>query len=341
MEEEYHESSAGRAPTGPERMRSVGQTLSTWLGAAAATAVLVALGSWFYHLGVRDAQQVPIIRASTQPVKIRPVDPGGEVTPHQTIDSYNAGTVQQAGTTETQLADPAPTLTQEDVAMADLRPEPKPETAPETQALAVQSATEELGIPEANDLVVEVTPEQQELAVQEPVQVPSAEPQATEVEPEEVTDVAVLTDDTVVEEVVPTPAEQVIAKPVSTGNPFAPDYSPQVIKRPPNLRVRMLAARASADTGATDLAKAAEASQIKVQLQASPSRDVVMNSWKKIRQDHADLLSQKALVVGVTQSGGVTYYRLRLGPFKDRAEATATCQALRGRGQDCIVSSGG
>ncbi|MEM8790752.1 MAG: SPOR domain-containing protein [Pseudomonadota bacterium] len=347
MEEEYYESSAGRAPTGHERMRSVGQTLSTWIGAAAATAVLVALGTWFYHLGVRDAQQVPIIQASTQPVKVRPADPGGEVTPHQNIDSYNAGTVAEEALAETQLAEPPAAPTSEDVAMADLRPEPKPAQEETTQALGIQTETDELGVPEANDLVVDLTPEQQAIAeaIEQVTQEASAEAEAAEPAEEPATEVAAVVEPEAEPEIeqeteVGTPAE-----PASSGNPYAPDYSPPVVSRPSDLRARTVAARETAEATAeldeTALEEAAEASSVKIQLQASPSRDTVIESWSRIRKDHADLLGEKALVVELTQSGGKTFYRLRLGPFADRAEAVATCQALRGRGQDCIVAQDG
>lgn len=322
MDDDDYDSSGERGPGGQARMRSVGQTLSTWVGAVAATAVLVVMGSWFYHLGVRDAQQVPIIRASTQPVKIRPVDRGGEVTPHQNIDSYNAASVNVAEEPEIQLAPAAPAPREEDVAMAALKPEPKPAS----QILSVQTGTEALGVAEASDQIEEGAPEDEVVAALTPAQPAEGSPTARAEAPEPAP---------------PAEAQPEPAQPVSSGNPYAPDYSPPVINRPPNLRVRMLAARVSAENSGVDLAKAAEGSPIKVQLQASPSRDVIMTSWERIRSEHSDLVSQKALVVGVTQSGGVTYYRLRLGPFKDRADATATCQALRGRGQDCIVSSGG
>ncbi len=42
-----------------------------------------------------------------------------------------------------------------------------------------------------------------------------------------------------------------------------------------------------------------------------------------------------------TVSGGRTYYRLRVGPFVGMSEAHAVCQALKARGQDCIVARNG
>lgn len=151
MQKNHHENSTERAPAGRERLRSAGRILSTWTGAAAATAILAILGGWLHHIGVRDAREVPIFRASTEPVKIRPADPGGEVTPYQNIGSYNIGTAEQA---ETQLAPSPPEPATEDAAMAVLKPLPR--SRPETEASAARPAAESLRA-EAVDVVAAPT----------------------------------------------------------------------------------------------------------------------------------------------------------------------------------------
>ena len=76
------------AEEGPSRLSRIRRTLSTAVGACIALALLVATGMWFYRLGVRDAENVPIISAAVQPAKVRPEDPGGAVAPYQDITSY-------------------------------------------------------------------------------------------------------------------------------------------------------------------------------------------------------------------------------------------------------------
>ncbi|MEM8841776.1 MAG: SPOR domain-containing protein, partial [Pseudomonadota bacterium] len=146
-------------------------------------------------------------------------------------------------------------------------------------------------------------------------------------------------------EAVPLTPQGRLAQPASTGHEFAPDYSPRVIKRPPDLEQKALEARensAENEAAAADqLALLAQQSRIKVQLQASPNRDDIISSWNRIRSQHGDIVGQKSLAVQLTKSGGVTYYRLRLGPFRDRTEAKAVCSALKARNQDCIVTSDG
>lgn len=308
------------------RMRSVGQTISTWIGAIVAMILLLGLGTWFYNLGVRDAQQVPIIRASSEPVKTRPTDKGGEITPHQNIASYDAGAAEEAPTPETTLAEPAAEPSPEDVAMADLRPEPKPEVAPEPEPEAeVLAITEEIPEPAASEDAagegIEVVNEVAPITIRENAPLPT---------PEELqAAIAALS------------ALPPKADPVSSGNEFAPDYSPIAVRRPADLKQRMVAARDNAETEAEDQIARAESSPIKVQLRASPNRDEIVSSWNRIRRTHSDIVGDKSLVLQLTKSGGQTFYRLRLGPFRDRAEANAVCQALKARDQDCIVTSDG
>ena len=67
------------------------ERMSTWLGAILALVVIGSLVLWGYRLGQRDATAVPVIRASLEPTKVQPDDPGGAEVPHQDITSYTAG----------------------------------------------------------------------------------------------------------------------------------------------------------------------------------------------------------------------------------------------------------
>ncbi|MEM7508531.1 MAG: SPOR domain-containing protein [Pseudomonadota bacterium] len=288
------------------------RTLSTWLGAAVALVLLLGLGTWFYQLGVRDAQSVPVIRASADPVKTRPADAGGEVTPHQDIASYNAGSAETVVEPTPRLAEPAPEPEPEDVPIADLNPAPVAAPEPPTQP----------------DLTVVETPS----AEPEPSEAPEDAPETAE-EPE--AEIAVVTP------VPETPEDTGPQPPIGSGSDLAPAFSPTSKRRPADLGARMEAARASAVIDQDQLTEQARNSRVKIQLRASPSRDEVVASWNRIQAANRDLLGNKALSLQTTQSGGTRFFRLRVGPFRDRAEANAVCQALRARNQDCIVTTSG
>lgn len=317
--------SQGHAVPGEPVRAGFLRTLSTWLGAAVALVLLLGLGTWFYQLGVRDAQSVPVIRASADPVKTRPAEAGGEVTPHQDIASYDAGAADTVAEPTPRLAEPAPEPEAEDVPIANLNPAPV--AAPEP--------------PEQPDLTVVETPAAQTEATPEPGATPEAvEPQA---------EIAVVTPVTEApEEPAPeepatgeTSAETGPQPPIGTGSDLAPAFSPVSKRRPADLRARMEAARAAAVIDQDQLAEQARNSRVKIQLRASPSRDEVVASWTRIQAANRDLLGNKALSLQTTQSGGTRFFRLRVGPFRDRAEANAVCQALRARNQDCIVTTSG
>lgn len=57
--------------------------LLTWIGAAAAVALVVGVSVWTYRLGQRDAMEVPIVAALEGPARVLPDDAGGRVVAHQ------------------------------------------------------------------------------------------------------------------------------------------------------------------------------------------------------------------------------------------------------------------
>lgn len=48
----------------------------TALGAMISLAILIGVVTWSYRLGMRDAEDIPVIRAELGPTKIRPEEPG-------------------------------------------------------------------------------------------------------------------------------------------------------------------------------------------------------------------------------------------------------------------------
>ena len=74
-----------------------------------------------------------------------------------------------------------------------------------------------------------------------------------------------------------------------------------------------------------------------LQLASFPERGLAEQAWGRVNAKHSDLL------VGLGPDyqaadipGKGTYHRLRIGPFRSKAEATEVCNALKARKQDCI-----
>ncbi len=59
------------------------------IGAVTSLALIVGIGIWGYRMVVRDVSGVPVVRASQDPMRIAPDDPGGQQAPHQGL-SVNA-----------------------------------------------------------------------------------------------------------------------------------------------------------------------------------------------------------------------------------------------------------
>lgn len=93
------------------------------LGAALAAGVSLALLAvvvfWTYRLGVRDAYEVPVIRAVEGPARLRPEDPGGARFEHQgraVYDALGGSGVEAAAVGLAPVAEP---LAAEDVSAAE------------------------------------------------------------------------------------------------------------------------------------------------------------------------------------------------------------------------------
>jgi hypothetical protein len=330
------------ADDGPSRLSRIRRTVSTAIGACIALALLVAMGMWFYRLGVRDAENVPIIRAAAAPAKIRPEDPGGAVAPYQDVASYRVAESKPAQATAVVIAPPPPEPRREDVAMGKLPPEPRREdgpTAGTTAPVALPQAAPSSASPASGEAAPPVIPVAATPALtaspdeSEPAAEVAAQPEASEID--ELVALAHAAETAEPAMAVP-PAD-----PVPRGSDYAPPLSPVALPRPPDLKARMAAAVQAAEQSADDLVRRAAESEVQIQLAADPSEDAVRRMWQRISQANQDILHDRELSVQTTVSGGTKFYRLRVGPFGDVSEARALCQALKARGQDCIVARNG
>lgn len=331
------------APGGLTFMARLKSGASTAIGATVALGIIFTLGVWFYRLGDRDARNVPIIRADGGPVKRIPDDPGGAKTPHQGITSYSAGDGATASAGAAVIAPEPVEPKRDDVAMGELKPAGAEDAAPTTDDADEGTAVTDPLKAEIARAVDKITPRDAAVA-----EAPADDdPEERSTAPEDATEAPVRARQDEAEEKVAaldtdatgdasTIPDEEIRFPGSSE--FAPDRSPSAPRRPVNLVARSAAAAKSAETAATDLIERAASSPFQIQLAADPDKSAIVKMWGRISKSNADVLRGRALAIQTTVSGGTTYYRLRVGPFATRSEATSVCQALKARKQDCIVA---
>ncbi|MEM8754315.1 MAG: hypothetical protein AAGF90_15165, partial [Pseudomonadota bacterium] len=99
---------------------------ATGAGAIMSLVILGAVVVWSYRLGVRDHQDIPVIRTELAATKVRPAEPGGETVAHQDRPVFDAvGGGEPAAPAEEGFAPPAGALADEDVAPIVLAPKPR------------------------------------------------------------------------------------------------------------------------------------------------------------------------------------------------------------------------
>ncbi len=76
-----------------------------------------------------------------------------------------------------------------------------------------------------------------------------------------------------------------------------------------------------------------------VQLISIRSRARARPAWTRLQKKHPALLGDRELAIQKADLGdrGI-FYRIRAGFFADRASASRVCNALKTRGQDCLVT---
>lgn len=116
----YEDDSAGGIP---RSLAGWVQACVKWGGAAVSLALVAAIVVWAYKLGIRDARDIPVLKALDSPVRVRPDNPGGTEIAHQGLEVNGILAGGEAATpAETVLAPASAPLTDEDVPLAQLEP---------------------------------------------------------------------------------------------------------------------------------------------------------------------------------------------------------------------------
>lgn len=76
---DFPQAGVGPVPQG----KPVVATTANWIGAGVSLALIVGVGVWGFKLLSRDMNGIPVVEASGLPMRVAPVDPGGEQAEHQ------------------------------------------------------------------------------------------------------------------------------------------------------------------------------------------------------------------------------------------------------------------
>jgi len=272
-------------------------------GIALVAALAVFAGILWYAsdwgMGQLETADLPGIVADTTPIKSRPEDPGG-------IEVLN----QDVAVLNDPVPDPAKPQAE--------RLLPPPETPPPPQIETPPSAT----VAEAEELLRPPPETAAVPTVQAPAATAALPPDTPRVAPEA------------------TP-ESVLPAPEATSEPAPPEAEAAPESVTPEVAVAQPAPDPPAPRPAPQAAALPEATTggFVVQLISIRSRDRARPAWATLQKAHPALLGNRELTIQKADLGdrGV-YYRVRAGFFAERASARDLCNALKTRGQDCLVT---
>lgn len=351
----------------PAQKRRVPTTV--WLLLALVLITVAGLGGFLFgdrlaDIGVEGPQQIPTVHAAEGPIKVRPQNPGGADIPHRGYDINQRMQGELASTRvekllpapEKPLQPPsasAPQLVSAETASApapphegnadkgaeQLLPAPPP-PAPKPRApapLPEVAKAAPVAVPRPPVSVAKAPPP---VAVPAPptttpttIPAPVAPAPATSTpvtpaqspsQPSEGTPLKLVPKS----QQEPAPAAAPVTKPLE---PVSPPVTVTGTRVPPSVRAKV--STPSQTTGSSGW---------QIQLAASRSDKAARTEGERLKQKHSDVLGK--LRVGVVRADlgakGV-FYRIRLGPARDKTEARAICANLSKRGQGCLVVAPG
>lgn len=301
-------------------------TFTNVAGAVVSLALVIGIGIWGYKLLVRDVSGIPVVRAVSGEMRVRPEEPGGVFAQHQGLSVNEVAAEGTAGrpADELHLAPRPLDLADEDQVITAAMVAQVPQAPIEAPAAigtdAVQPALDvsaALQSGNVDDLVAQLTDGVAPLS--------------------DLTDTAVKPAQTAVKKAV---AEVQAAEKKLAAVLDAPGvrHSLRPRKRPANLPVIVPASLAPAvpqETQDID-PKTLPAGTRLAQLGAFDSAEVAREQWDQIKGRFGVYLEGKSRIVQKATSGGRVFYRLRAMGFADIADARRFCSALVAENADCI-----
>ncbi|WP_271201133.1 SPOR domain-containing protein [Methylopila turkensis] len=341
----------------PERSRG-GRTGLMLVAAVVGVAMLGAGGVLAYRsmgAGGAFSGEPPLIKAETEPVKTVPDNPGGAEVPHQNKQIYDrvGGEEPQKSKVVSRQEEPvdlpassAPARNS-DIARVIL---------PGGPASVEPTPPSTMGSEPRRVKTVEITPDTSydTPTATAPVRDPIAEMARSGEPPVSEFDNGIMSDAPARAETpaprpqaaaptpTPRPAPAPAARPSATPAPaLAPQQrAAQPAPAPQAPREQQVAA-AAAPRAATPAAPAATTARggFVVQVTSQRSDAEARAAYAALQRKYPQVLgSYSASIQTATVGDRGTYYRVRVGPFADGAQASSVCSNLRAAGGDCVVS---
>jgi hypothetical protein len=275
--------------------------IAQFIGAFLSLALAIGIGVWAYKLIMRDVSGIPVIAASSDPMRIAPEDPGGTSAQNQGL-SVNA-VAEEGSVTNPQKVTLAPrpvVLVTDDLASKELKQKA-------TEALRVSNIeTTSLDMNVLADEIVGDSPEPSIADVQiDGNQVENALRMALSGE-----------------------IEQEAEDERQSAASLRPRARPSDISPAPN-SIELASVQEIAPENIP-------AGTALVQLGAFDSEAIARTEWMRLSQKFPSFMAERSRVIQRADRGGRIFYRLRADGFADLNDARRFCALLVASNADCI-----
>ncbi len=275
--------------------------IAHFIGAFLSLALAIGIGVWAYKLIMRDVSGIPVIAASSDPMRIAPEDPGGTSAQNQGL-SVNA-VAEEGSVTNPQKVTLAPrpvVLVTDDLASKELK----------------QKATEALRVSNIETTSLDMNVLADEIVGDSP------EPSITDVQ----------IDGNQVENALRLALSGEIEQEAEDERQSAASLRPRA--RPSDISpVPNSVELASVQEIAPENIPAGTAL---VQLGAFDSEAIARTEWMRLSQKFPSFMAERSRVIQRADRGGRIFYRLRADGFADLNDARRFCALLVASNADCI-----
>lgn len=283
-------------------------------GAACSVALVLGLGLWGYQLAVRDVAGVPVMRALVGPMRVAPVEPGGDQASHQGL-SVNA--IAATGTA-------APVS--DEITLAPRATELLPDDTTGLQADAVGSDEDAASLLQVNLQVTGSATSGSPASLQVDGLAPTGDSTGTLIDVSTGTAVDPFAAEP------PAKAGIVTTSLRPRSRPAALDQS----KSGKPTAVQTVAAQAPARE--IDPASLQIGTRM-AQLGAFDTPELARARFAQLQAQYGELMVGKAIVIQTAVSGGRTFFRLRAHGFEGDDDSRRFCAVLEADQVDCIPVS--
>ena len=317
----------------PEPRRRRGIPTTVWLLLVLILVTAAGLGGFLFGdrlagLSGEESGQVPVVHAAEGAIKVRPDNPGGQDIPFRDYDINK------------RMQGEAPTGRVENL----LPPPEQPRELPQAQAATAPSQVPPVPAATAGAQLAPPTEQSNAEALLPAAPAPAPKPVAPK--PMPVREVAPPPPATVSKAPTPQPAPPPpvpVAPAASTpGGPIA--LVPKSATAAPAAAAQPapVAKVAPPPPSAPAATETAAVSGWQIQLAASRAATAAKTEGERMKQKHSDVLGKMTVnIVRADLGAKGVFYRIRLGPARNKDEARAVCAQLAKRGQGCLVIAPG